>query len=893
MAEETIAGSIGTARIDVTVNTGTMEAGVEAAKRRVSGLGTEAEAQFNKASASGKRYADSLLRQAEMLGKTRAEQIAYNAQTRIGGELGDKIAAKALANQAAMAKGLDGTAKTARELAFATRGLPAQITDIFTSLASGQRPTMVLLQQGGQLKDMFGGIGPAAKALGSSLLGLINPFTVSAAAATALLVAWKQGSDEAVAYNKALISTGNYAGETASHLGELAQSISQSTDATQHAVADTLAQVAASGKFTGQQLDSVGRAAVAMSTLTGQATEETVRQFEEIGKKPVEAILKLNDAQHFLTQETYAQIKALEDQGRTQDAAALAMKTYSDSLEDRAREVVDNAGDMERAWDAVAGAAKRAWDHMLDVGRYDPGAAVQKLNDQIDQLKKGRFLANGIYQEGLSEQSPEIQALRRQISDIYSKVEGDTRKARADALAARLTQDRADSDREAAAYFTNAQKRAREYLRAENEFNERIARAVKAGDTKLAAQERQQKAAVLAGINDKFEDKGAAKQAKLWATPIVDTAGLAKLSKDYVSGIYKRLDADEKAMQQSAKNTVTLNQYKDAMDARIQTEREAAQLQIESIGLGQHQIEMRRKIVDIERESNRDLEKLNHDFADKAMQMTQADYDARLRVIKAKEAARVQLVMDTDRRITEAMGDASLGAKAALADFEYSAGNVAGQTYDAYSNLYSGLADASADFVTKGKGDFSDLADSFISDLARMELRILESQALQAIFGSFAGGSGAGEGAPVDSWQGYDWSSFKPNAKGGVYDSPSLSAYSGRIVDHPTLFAFAKGNGLMGEAGPEAIMPLRRGPDGKLGVAAAGAGGGDVQVEVNITNNGQAVQAQQTGTRRDGQKVIVDMVLDAVASDIATGGRTSKAMQQRYGLQRRGVPVGG
>ena len=71
--------SIGTARIDVVVNTGTMEAGVEAAKRRVSGLGTEAEQQFNKASATTKKYADSLLRQADMLGKTRAEQIAYNA----------------------------------------------------------------------------------------------------------------------------------------------------------------------------------------------------------------------------------------------------------------------------------------------------------------------------------------------------------------------------------------------------------------------------------------------------------------------------------------------------------------------------------------------------------------------------------------------------------------------------------------------------------------------------------------------------------------------------------------------------------------------------------------------------------------------------------------------
>lgn len=72
-------GSIGTARVDVVVNTATMEPGVEAAKRKVSGLGDQAAQEFNKANASTKRYAESLLRQADLLGKTRAEQIAYNA----------------------------------------------------------------------------------------------------------------------------------------------------------------------------------------------------------------------------------------------------------------------------------------------------------------------------------------------------------------------------------------------------------------------------------------------------------------------------------------------------------------------------------------------------------------------------------------------------------------------------------------------------------------------------------------------------------------------------------------------------------------------------------------------------------------------------------------------
>ena len=73
----------------------------------------------------------------------------------------------------------------------ALRGTPAQLTDIFVSLQGGQRPMTVMLQQGGQLKDMFGGIVPAAKALGTTLIGLVNPYTVAAAGTAAMVFALK------------------------------------------------------------------------------------------------------------------------------------------------------------------------------------------------------------------------------------------------------------------------------------------------------------------------------------------------------------------------------------------------------------------------------------------------------------------------------------------------------------------------------------------------------------------------------------------------------------------------------------------------------------------------------------------------------------------------------
>lgn len=78
------------------------------------------------------------------------------------------------------------------------------------------------------------------------------------------------------------------------------------------------------------------------------------------------------------------------------------------------------------------------------------------------------------------------------------------------------------------------------------------------------------------------------------------------------------------------------------------------------------------------------------------------------------------------------------------------------------------------------------------------------------------------------------------NAKGGVYSSPSLSAYSGQVVNRPTPFLFASGAGIMGEAGPEAIMPLKRGSDGKLGVVAQGGGGVQLSQTFVIDSNGQS-----------------------------------------------------
>ncbi|EJJ3882990.1 phage tail tape measure protein, partial [Salmonella enterica] len=164
--------------------------------------------------------------------------------------------------------------------------------------------------------------------------------------------------------------------------------------------------------------------------------------------------------------------------------------------------------------------------------------------------------------------------------------------------------------------------------------------------------------------------------------------------------------------------------------------------------------------------------------------------------------------------------------------------NVAGMTENVFTNAFNSMADGIANFALTGKMDFRSFTVSILTDLAKMEARIAASKLLGAVMGMF--GFGAGGGTPSGAYSAAALSVI-PNADGGVYRSAGLSQYSGSIVNRPTFFAFARGAAVMGEAGPEAILPLRRGANGKLGVVAAGGGGMTMfapQYHIAITNTG-------------------------------------------------------
>ncbi|SUX81658.1 Phage-related minor tail protein [Citrobacter youngae] len=221
--------------------------------------------------------------------------------------------------------------------------------------------------------------------------------------------------------------------------------------------------------------------------------------------------------------------------------------------------------------------------------------------------------------------------------------------------------------------------------------------------------------------------------------------------------------------------------------------------------------------------------------------------------------------------------DWTTGMREGFANWADTASDYASQSADLVNNAMSGLVGNISDALAGNKVDWEDWASSVLQSMQKIILNAmlvdsLRSASNSGFFSSIGGmfGAGAGAGAASGSTPSGAYNSaasgIKLNAKGGAYASESLSAYSNSIVSTPTYFAFAKGAGLMGEAGPEAIMPLTRSADGSLGVRMVGtpeatSGGGDtiIHQHFSISGNGDAAlkQAMQEAARQganDGAK---------------------------------------
>ncbi|KRP48701.1 phage tail tape measure protein, lambda family [Pseudomonas libanensis] len=848
---------------------------------------------------------------------------------------------------------LTRTGNTAKQTAAALRGVPAQFTDIAVSLQGGQAPLTVLLQQGGQLKDMFGGVAPAAKALGGYVAGLINPFTAAAAAVSVLGLAYYKGSKEADAYKEALILSGNAAGTSASQLAVMAQQVS-STVGTTGAAAEVLAKLAGNGKIASGSFELITTAALQMERATGRSIDETVAEFAKIAKDPVAAAKELNDQYHFLTASVYAQIVALKEQGDTVGAANLLTDTYASTVATRAGQITQNLGYIQRGWNEIRDAAKGALDATYDIGRD------KTLQEQVDDLK-AKLTGSAAYDVGglrmnAGAVSPKERAdIQEQIrlKEIYIEIEkrqnkyaGDRQKIQDKGIEAEQ-----DLERIRIASYSNKQKRDKE----EESYLRKIS-ALREANPNSPLLDQKNIDRDLKNIRDKYKDpKGASTPVDL--TSFNDSKNQLNAVLSYYKSADKELEAAQKAgiiSQESytAQRVALLQQQasevKSSYEAeiaalegakgkagtsaaqRIQLDQKIADARANMVK-AQQESDSELKVIDLEetgrlarktaateayvdqlerqrralslsgdraaaslgmgdREAGRerDLDASRDRFNEERAKLldrrktapdkySQADYEKDLASLESAEGKYRDTVLENYDKISEAQADWRKGATSGFRTYLESARDLSGQAKSLVTGAFGEMEDSLANFATSGKLSFSDFTKSIISDMARIATRQAASGLLSSFAGTALGSWLGGGGGASTSFGSSIGSAITANAKGGVYDSPSLSSFSNQVHDKPQMFAFAKGAGIFAEAGPEAIMPLTRTAGGELGVRALGGGGGGsggnteskTEVTININRDGSGDATADTAMG----KSLAPQFLTLIRAEIAANER--------------------
>jgi len=386
-------------------------------------------------------------------------------------------------------------------------------------------------------------IGVGAGASGASLLALVAPIGLVAAAIGGLAYAYYSGNKETDAFNKALILTGNFAGTTSGQLSDMARQVSAVVGTT-GAAADVLATLAGSGKLASGSFVEIAEAALSMEKATGKSIESTIAEFVKIAEDPVAAAKSLNEQYNFLTASVYSQIVALKDQGDEIGATKLLTDTYADTVQTRSRQVLDNLNLWERAWLGIKSAASGALDGISDIGRQ------KNFDDQIKDLRS-KLTGSDAFDVGgtrfnAQEVSPKVRTqiegqirfleLQRDADQARTKYFDDQGKAE---RAAVTSMEKVDALTKSA--LTNEQKRTEALKDYKKQLDD--IRKVDPKDSRLDQSAIDKN---ISNINAKFKDPKA-------ATGQVDLTGfndaknnLARIVNEY-KNTQKELDAAQKA----------------------------------------------------------------------------------------------------------------------------------------------------------------------------------------------------------------------------------------------------------------------------------------------------------------------------------------------------------
>lgn len=461
----------------------------------------------------------------------------------------------------------------------AMRNLPAQFTDIAVSLQGGQKPLTVLLQQGGQIKDMFGSVGGALTGVARGIASMVNPLTLAGAAALTMGAGFLAGRQETQQFVIALEASGHQAGVTSSQLNDMAASLGKLDGVTRGSAAGALTIFATEAGVGADRLEQYTRTALAWEKATGTAADEVAKNFKKIAEDPVKGIVELNKQMGFLTSKVYEQIKALQQGGDATAAAKLAQDTYDQALATAAKNIQQNLGYVEVGWDKVKNATAKAIDAVKNFGRTqgiatelaDTAARIAELQAKGVQLTQTP--TNYAERDLLNLKNKEIQLQKNLLAEkntaAAAKAAQDTQQTLIDLSAA------------ATAFADKETKKKIELAAAEEKYG---------AAAKTSAQAAKQYAQVLAGIEEKYKPNKVAKPAKTQTEKDADAAKRYLLAlqeqaegrKELTAAERVALDVQTGRVKLSKEDLELAKEYTDTIARQVASEKLQAEIAAES-----------------------------------------------------------------------------------------------------------------------------------------------------------------------------------------------------------------------------------------------------------------------------------------------------------------------
>ncbi|HBC5268663.1 TPA: phage tail tape measure protein, partial [Escherichia coli] len=653
----------------------------------------------------------------------------------------------------------------------AMRMLPAQFTDVATQLAGGQNPWLILLQQGGQVKDSFGGMIPMFRGLAGAITLPMVGATSLAVATGALAYAWYQGNSTLSDFNKTLVLSGNQAGLTADRMLVLSRA-GQAAGLTFNQTSESLSALVKAGVSGEAQIASISQSVARFSSASGVEVDKVAEAFGKLTTDPTSGLTAMARQFRNVTAEQIAYVAQLQRSGDEAGALQAANEAATKGFDDQTRRLKENMGTLETWADRTARAFKSMWDEVLDIGRPDTAQemlikaeAAFKKADDIWNLRKDDYFVNdearARYWDDREKKRLERDAAQKRVDQQRQQDKNAQQQSDTEASRLKYTE-------EAQKAYERLQTPLEKYTARQEELNkalkdgkilqadyntlmaaakkdyESTLKKPKQSGVKVSAGERQEDrahAALLAlqaelkmleqhsGANEKISQQ----RRDLWTAESQYAVLHEKLSADVLDGQKKSLSIEEKSLLAHEKETLEYKRQLAELGDKVEHQKRLNELAQQADKFAQQQ-RAKRAAIDAksrgltDRQAAREAteQRLKEEYGDNPLALNNVMSEQ-----KKTWAAEDQL-----------RGSWMAGLKSGWSEWEESATDSMSQVKSAATQTFDGIAQNMAAMLTGSEQNWR----SFTRSVLSMMTEILLKQAMVGIVGSIGSAIGGAVG---------------------------------------------------------------------------------------------------------------------------------------------------